>query len=147
VGNLPGTHAAVALHPGSGYGVVALLSGGYGDAAALAYLAFDSFQPAFDALAVGLAEELYAGAWASPSSGTTARPQQRPLGMGAVSNNSMAHISVRDGTLWMDRLVLDGDEVLERLFAAPPGQGLSLQSTGRPDELRCVYPHSHTPRL
>jgi hypothetical protein len=144
VGNLPGTHAAVAIHPGSGYGVVALLSGAYSDAAAVAYLAFDTFQPAFDALAVSLANELYAGLWASSESSPPAltRAMLRSPASGEVRTNvSMALISVREGTLWMDELVLNGEEVLSRLFKAPEGAGLPLQGTGRHDELRCAHQH------
>ena len=50
---MAGYHAALAIHPGTGYGVVVLLTGHYPDAAKLAYDAFEIFQPAIDAALAG----------------------------------------------------------------------------------------------
>ncbi|KZV96432.1 beta-lactamase/transpeptidase-like protein [Exidia glandulosa HHB12029] len=115
LGELGVTHAAVGVHPGSGYGVVVLMSGTYSDAAALAYAAYDAFQPAFDAALEERAARLYSGVWQSQN------------------GTSHAHINVHGGTLWLDSYVLNGAEVNLRLFGS---KTLPLRSTGRHDELR-----------
>lgn len=115
VGAMAGHHAALAIHPSSGYGVIVLLAGHYPDAAKVAYDIFGVIQPAIDLLVSEIAQTLYAGNWSSPG--------------------NTAVVSVRRGTLWLDKYVLDGSDVL-RLFGAPEGKGLALRPSGRKDEFR-----------
>ncbi|EJD43615.1 beta-lactamase/transpeptidase-like protein [Auricularia subglabra TFB-10046 SS5] len=113
LGAMAGYHAAIALHPGTSYAVVVLLGGRYPDAARLAYDAFDIFQPVFDKSLAELASSLYVGTWGS--------------------GNDTATISLERGTLYIERLVLEGRDILKNFFA--PGR-LALRSTERRDELR-----------
>ncbi|KZV96423.1 beta-lactamase/transpeptidase-like protein [Exidia glandulosa HHB12029] len=117
LGELGVMHAAVAVNPATGYGVVILMSGVYSDAAGLAYAAFDAFQPAFDSALTDRATRLYSGKWRAPTSNSTTE----------------ARIAVRQGSLWIENYVLRGTPVLQHLYglnAAP------LRSTGRRDEFR-----------
>ncbi|KZV88561.1 beta-lactamase/transpeptidase-like protein [Exidia glandulosa HHB12029] len=118
LGAMASYHSALALHPGSSYGVVILLAGHYPDAARLAYDAFDVMQPAFDAALADSATELYAGKWTGNVHG---------------NETDRAIISVEKGTLYLEELVLEGTNVLKTFFA--PGR-LALRSTERRDELR-----------
>lgn len=125
VGNLDNFHSAFALHPGSGYAVIVLLSGAYPDAGALAYDAFDVFQPAVDAALAAAVGARYAGRWRS------------------ADGRSEAALRVVRGTLWLDRYVLQGADVL-RVFGvpnAPPGRGAPIPLREvREDEFRCAAP-------
>ena len=114
---MAGYHGAVGLHPASSYGIAVLLGGRYPDATKLAYDALDFVQPAFDAAHAEAVGALYAGAWAS------------------ADGASAAAVSVDRGTLYVDRLVLNGSDVLA-LFGAP-GR-MPLRSSERRDEFRCV---------
>ena len=114
---MAGYHGALAIHPGSSYGVIVLSSGHYPDAAKIAYDIFEIMQPGFDAALAELATERYAGDWAS------------------ADGKSKATISIRKGTLYVDQLVLDGSNVLE-MFHSPGA--LPLRSSERPEEFRCV---------
>ena len=111
---MAGYHAAVAFHPGTQYGVVVLMGGHYPDAARLAYDAFDIFQPAVDGALAEAATAAYVGAW------------------GAGNNTAVTSLS--RGTLYMDKLILDGKDILANFYASE-GR-LALRETGRRDELR-----------
>ncbi|KAJ6631451.1 beta-lactamase/transpeptidase-like protein [Mycena sp. CBHHK59/15] len=86
LGAMAGYHAALAIHPGTSYGVIVLLSGHFPDAAALAYRAFEIFQPAIDQALAEVSVTRYAGEWISKD------------------GNSTASIAVSRGTLYIDRL-------------------------------------------
>ena len=116
-------HSAVALHPGTSYGVVVLLAGHYQDAAKIAYDAFDIMQPAIDAALADMSMSLYVGKWTSPE-----------------SERDYAVISLVSGTLYIEELILDGANVLKNFGAS--GR-LALRSTGRRDELRCDFSSMH----
>lgn len=118
---MAGYHSAIAIHPGSGYGVVVLLGGHYPDAAKLAYDTFEIFQPAIDAALAEAAASLYAGQWYSEDA------------------DSSALITVEKGTLYMERFVSNGTNILEMFHA--PGR-LALRSSQRRDELRCALSFS-----
>lgn len=115
---MAGYHAAVAIHPGTGYGVSVLLGGNYFDAAKLAYDAFEIFQPAIDAVLAETATNMYAGKWASDDS------------------QSSASIIVEDGTLYVEQFTSNGTDILGMFHA--PGR-LALRSSRKRDELRCVF--------
>lgn len=117
---MAGYHSAVAIHPGTGYGVVVLMAGHYSDAAKLAYDTFAIFQPAIDTALSDLAEELYAGAWYDST------PE-------AIGKPSSANIIVEKGTLYIDEYILLGVDALDKFGAS--GR-LALRSSMRPDELR-----------
>ena len=120
---MAGYHSAVAIHPGTGYGVVVLLGGHYPDGAKLAYDAFELFQPAIDRALADLSIELYVGKWAG------ADP--------SAEKKSSARITIDKGTLYIGELTLQGTNALEK-FGAPQVQRLALRSSMRRDELRCV---------
>lgn len=118
-----GYHAALAIHPGTGYGVIVLMAGHYPDAAKLAYDTFELFQPAIDRSLADLAEERYAGTWRDVS------PQPE-------MSSSSARIVVERGTLYIEEYVLLGIDVLKKFGAPGP---LALRSSMRHDEFRCVH--------
>jgi hypothetical protein len=141
VGNLPAHHTAFAVKPGSGYGVLILQSGiGAVAPAAMAYKAFDIFQPAFDRALAQRAEELYAGSWRSISHWDTDHIDQGKQHPMDPYTGSEARVVIRRGTIYIESLLLLGQEVLQHLWGAKTGNGhgVPLQSTGRPDEFRCV---------
>ena len=122
VGAMAGFHSAVAFHPGTGYGVVVLLGGHYPDAAKLAYDAFEIFQPAIDRALADLSTELYVGKWEDPDA--------------SAEKKSAARIVVEKGTLYIEELMLQGTNALEKFGAR--GR-LALRSSMRRDELRCAH--------
>ena len=122
VGNLPGFHTAVAVHPGSSYGIIILMAGSYPDAAELAYDAFEIMQPGIDRALSDLATELYAGKWVAVHSIQNA------------TEASSAIITVEGGTLYIDTYILFGVNALEKMEAK--GR-VALRPTRR-DEFRCV---------
>lgn len=120
---MAGYYSVIAIHPSSGYGVVVLLGGndsggGSFDAAKLAYDAFEIFQPAIDAVLAEAAASLYAGQWYSEDT------------------DSSALITIEKGTLYMERFISNGTNILEMFQAA--GR-LALRSSHRRDELRSVH--------
>ncbi|THH27146.1 hypothetical protein EUX98_g7049 [Antrodiella citrinella] len=117
LGAMAGHHAALAIHPGTSIGMIVLLAGHFPDAAQIAYFIFSVLQPAIDNLFTVTATQLYSGTFTDPAS------------------NSTAMVSVKRGTLWLDRYVLDGTDVLG-LFGVKQGGRMALRSSGRKDEFR-----------
>ena len=120
---MAGYHSAVAIHPGTGYGVVVLLGGHYPDAAKLAYNTFELFQPAIDRALADLSTKLYVGKWVDVDP--------------SAEKKSSARITIDKGTLYIEELTLQGTNALEK-FGALQGQRLALRSSMRRDELRYV---------
>ncbi|PIL23326.1 hypothetical protein GSI_14637 [Ganoderma sinense ZZ0214-1] len=106
LGNLPGFHTAVAIHPGTSCGVAVLVAGSYSDSAGLVYDAFEIMQPGIDKALAVLAQELYAGHWVD------AVPQ-----LNSTEPSSSARISIHKGTLYIDEFTLLGVDALEKLEA------------------------------
>ncbi|KAH9917603.1 beta-lactamase/transpeptidase-like protein [Fomitopsis serialis] len=122
LGAMAGYHAALAFHPGTGYGVVVLMGGHYPDAAKLA---FEIVQPAIDKALADLAEELYTGTW---------RDSDVDLRQEDGGNaSSSARAVVERGTLYVEEYTLLGVDALRKLGAS--GR-LALRSSMRRDELR-----------
>ncbi|RDX46309.1 beta-lactamase/transpeptidase-like protein [Lentinus brumalis] len=119
LGAMAGHHAALAIHPGTGYGVVVLMAGHYPDAAKLAYDAFEIMQPAIDKALADMAAELYVGQWRDED------PEAKA--------NSSALVAISKGTLYIEKLVLEGVDALKNFGA--PGR-LALRSSRRRDEFR-----------
>jgi hypothetical protein len=115
---MAGYHSVIAIHPGTGYGVVVFLGGRYFDAAKLAYDTFEIFQPAIDSVLAEAATALYAGSWTSED------------------RESSASIVVEKGTLYIEHFISNGTDILEKFHA--PGR-LALRSSQRHDEFRSVY--------
>jgi hypothetical protein len=127
VGAMAGYHSALAIHPGTGYGVVVFLGGNYFDATKLAYDTFEIFQPAIDGVLAEMSTALYAGSWISEE------------------GNSSASIVVEKGTLYVERFISNGTNVLGMFHA--PGR-LALRSSQRRDEFRSVLcRHSKLPPI
>lgn len=121
VGAMAGYHSALAIHPGTSYGIIVLMAGHYPDAAKLAYDAFALMQPAIDNALADMATTLYAGSWHAYSDNH--------------SKPSSARVIVEKGTLYMESYTLLGVDALSRFGA----QGrLALRPSGRRDEFRCV---------
>ncbi|KAI0738330.1 beta-lactamase/transpeptidase-like protein [Daedaleopsis nitida] len=119
LGEMVGYHTALAIHPGTGYGVVVLMTGHYADSAKIAYDAFDVFQPAIDKALAGLATQLYVGEWRDVDK--------------AAKEESSARVVIDKGTLYVERLTLSGVDALKNFGA--PGR-LALRSSERRDEFR-----------
>ncbi|KAI0824344.1 beta-lactamase/transpeptidase-like protein [Trametes gibbosa] len=115
LGAMAGYHTALAIHPGTSYGIIVLMAGRYPDAAKLAYDAFELMQPAIDRALADMATDLYAGEWR------------------ADHGNSSARVVVEQGTLYVERYVLLDVDALSKFGA----QGrLALRPSGRRDEFR-----------
>ncbi|KAJ7781723.1 beta-lactamase/transpeptidase-like protein [Mycena maculata] len=100
LGAMAGYHAALAIHPGTSYGVAVLLGGHYPDAAKIAYDVFELFQPAIDHSLADLANSMYAGKWTSSD------------------GKSSATVSVDKGTLYVEHLDVNGTDILS-MFNSP----------------------------
>ncbi|KAJ7719296.1 hypothetical protein B0H16DRAFT_1739488 [Mycena metata] len=107
---MTGYHAALAIHPGTSYGVAVLLAGHYPDAAKIAYDIFDIFQPAIDKSLAELVTSVYVGKWAS------------------LNKNSSATVLIDKGTLYAENLFVDGADILAK-FNFP--HRVPLRSTSR----------------
>ncbi|KAJ7655652.1 beta-lactamase/transpeptidase-like protein [Mycena polygramma] len=115
LGAMKSYHAALAIHPGTSYGVVVLLGGHFNDAAALAYRAFEIFQPAMDQALAEVAVARYAGDWLNKE------------------RNSSASIAVSRGTLYIDCFVADGVDILEQFH---PSSRVALRWMQQHEEFR-----------
>ncbi|KAJ7506556.1 beta-lactamase/transpeptidase-like protein [Mycena galericulata] len=100
LGAMAGYHAALAIHPGTSYGVSVLLGGHYPDATKIAYDIFEIFQPAIDQSLADLAHAMYAGKWASSD------------------GKSSATVLVDKGTLYIENLNINGTDILP-MFNSP----------------------------
>ena len=118
MGNVGGYHTAVTVNPTSGVGVVLLMAGAFPDSGELVYDTYEILQPAFDAALADATEQLYAGEWRLDGGG-----------------GSDAHVLVDDGTLYIDRLTLFGQDALKTLGA----EGRVALRPTRKDEFRSVY--------
>ena len=127
VGELYNYHSAIALHPGTSYGVVLFMAGAYMDAAAIVSHIFEIMQPYIDRALAELATAMYVGRWKS------------------ADGNSVATVTIERGTLFVEELVLNGTNAMDTFnaFNGPPEvvQGkrknrFALRTTGRRDELR-----------
>ncbi|PSR83958.1 hypothetical protein PHLCEN_2v5562 [Hermanssonia centrifuga] len=118
LGAMAGYHAAIAIHPGTSYGVIILMGARYPDAAKLAYDAFEIMQPFMDSALATLSRKLYAGKWESSD------------------GNSSASIVVEKGTLYISNLVLNGSDVLPMFNAS---ERVPLRSSERRDEFRLDF--------
>lgn len=119
VGSVAAFNTALAIHPGSSYGVSLLMSGRYSEAAKLAYDVFAIMQPAMDAALADVTTKLYAGDWVSDD------------------DMSSARVVVDKGTLFIEVLMLEGVDAL-RTLGAKTGDRFALRYAGRHDEFRCV---------
>ncbi|TFY61928.1 hypothetical protein EVJ58_g4192 [Rhodofomes roseus] len=127
LGELYNYHSAIAIHPGTSYGVVVFMAGAYMDAAAITYHIFEIMQPYIDSALAELATAMYVGRWTSPD------------GMSAAT------ITIDRGTLFAEEFVLNGTNAMDTFnaFNGPPevvqgkrGKRFALRPTGRRDELR-----------
>ncbi|OJT02589.1 hypothetical protein TRAPUB_6853 [Trametes pubescens] len=119
LGAMAGYHSALAIHPGTSYGIIVLMAGHYQDAAKLAYDAFALMQPAIDKALADIATTLYAGSWHADR--------------GDNKQASSARVIVEEGTLYMESYTLLGVDALSRFGAQAR---LALRPSGRCDEFR-----------
>ncbi|KIJ27099.1 hypothetical protein M422DRAFT_191408 [Sphaerobolus stellatus SS14] len=115
LGAMGGFQTAVALHPGTGYGVVVLLAGKQPDATEVTYDIFGIYQAAIDGVLAEYSTTLYVGEWKS------------------ADGKSNVTISLEKGTLYVESFTLLETNVLQMLFS--PGR-LALRDTRRRDEFR-----------
>lgn len=118
-GRIP--HCAIAVHPGTSYGVVVLMAGPYPDTAKLVYDTFALLQPAIDRALVDAVDALYVGSWTAETAN--------------VSAPTSARIAIERGTLYMEALVLLGADALKAFGAE---SRLAMRATGFRDEFRYV---------
>lgn len=117
VGSMAEHHAVLAVEPSTSIGVIVLLAGPFPDVAQIAYTVFSTFQPTIDNLLELTASQLYAGTFRDPASSST------------------AVVSIRRGTLWLDKYEVKGTDVLG-LFGVKQGGRMALRSSGRKHEFR-----------
>ncbi len=120
VGNLPGFATALAIHPGTSYGIAVLNAGSYPDPVALVYDAFEIMQPGIDQALSDLSHELYSGLWVDVQA------------LGNSTELSAARISVHKGTLYIDEYTLLGVDALKKMGA----EGRVALRPTRRDEFR-----------
>jgi hypothetical protein len=119
VGEFDGHYSGFAFNPASGFGAIVLMTGTYRDTESIVIEIFKHFQPAFDVLQVKAAIDTYAGHWRSKD------------------GESEALISVVDGSLWLDKYSVKGNDLLAILRDDKP-EKMALASTGRKHEFRYV---------
>jgi hypothetical protein len=119
VGEFMGHFSGFAFDPTSSFGVVVLMTGEYSDSEKVILEAFNHFLPAFDLLHETATTDMFAGTWKAVDS-----PQ-----------NNSAVISVKDGSMWLDEFLLQGQNVLGVLRGDDP-EKVALVSTGRVGEFR-----------
>ena len=120
MGEFNGHYSAFAFNPVSSFGVIVLMTGSYRDSESIVIEAFKHFQPVFDNMQTQIAVKTYAGTWKSDD------------------GKSEAVISVVDGSMWLDKYSLNGNDVLAILRDDKP-EKMALASTGREREFRCVF--------
>ena len=119
MGEFNGHYSAFAFNPASSFGVIVLMTGLYRDSESIVIDAFKHFQPVFENLQRQAARTTYAGTWKS------------------ADGKCEAVISVVDGSMWLEKYWLNGNDVLAILRDDKP-EKMALASTGREREFRCV---------
>ncbi|EPQ55044.1 beta-lactamase/transpeptidase-like protein [Gloeophyllum trabeum ATCC 11539] len=122
-GQLMAYHAEFTVNPASGYGVIVLMAGQYLNAQSITFHILDAFQPAFDVLIDQATRELYTGSWTDGEA-------------------NHVEVSSRDGSLWVDRMVLSGEDVLKLVQGTDEAEPVGLWSTGRSDQFRLAFGES-----
>ncbi|KAH9937142.1 beta-lactamase/transpeptidase-like protein [Fomitopsis serialis] len=112
-------HSAIAIHPGTSYGVVVFMAGAYMDAAQITYHIFEIVQPYVDRALAELATAMYVGHWRSSDGDSSATITVDPCANGT---NAMDTFNAFNGP----PEVVQGKR--KKRFA--------LRPTGRRDELR-----------
>lgn len=119
------------MNPEMNYGVAMLTTGPSGIASKVALDIFGQLQPSLDQLLTKNAVDNYAGTWESADQ---------------ADSESGAVLIVRDGSLWISELKLNGTDVLRMTqglsgdgSANEPGMPVMMWSTGRHDEFRSVH--------
>jgi hypothetical protein len=117
VGEFNGHYSAFALNPTSSFGVIVLMTGSYRDTESIVIEAFEQFLPGFEILQTQAAIDTYSGTWRSED------------------GKNEAVISVVDGSMWLDKYTLDGNDLLAILRDDKP-EKIALAPTGREREFR-----------
>jgi len=116
-GNLAGFHTSFSVDRATGYGVVVLMTGKYADATGIAATAAEKFfHPAFKSALAKATDKTYSGRY--------------------KSGTSEVVISVRDGALWTDKVVVNGTDLMKNLFGGYKVQPVALWPTGPKAEFR-----------
>ncbi|EIN12787.1 beta-lactamase/transpeptidase-like protein [Punctularia strigosozonata HHB-11173 SS5] len=124
-GSLPGYHTLFALNPEHSYTMILLTTGPFSGPHDIVDPALGLVQPEFERILAREAGRLYAGAWLpSPSS---ADPFQNHV-----------ELTIWDGTLWVENLVVNGTDILALFQDVPSGKArrAPLWPTGREGEFR-----------
>ncbi|EIN03774.1 beta-lactamase/transpeptidase-like protein [Punctularia strigosozonata HHB-11173 SS5] len=123
-GQLAAFHTAWTINPRAGYGIVVLMTGDYPDSQDFTMQLVDAFQPVFDALLEAEARRSYVGRWFTTPEATSAGPSSEMV------------TSLRSGTLWVDKLILNGTDTLGLLQGADRPEPVMLWPTGDPGRFR-----------
>ncbi len=121
-GQVGAYHTSFALNPAAGYGVIVLMTGPYPDSQDFTMRAVRHFQPVFDDLLEQSSKDLYAGHW-----GVVEKEGDAP---------GEAVVRIQEGTLLVEKLVLNGTDTLGLLQRTSETTPTPLWSTGRKDEFR-----------
>ncbi|KIY65470.1 beta-lactamase/transpeptidase-like protein [Cylindrobasidium torrendii FP15055 ss-10] len=124
-GTLGASRSVFSVNKDTGYGVVWMNTGASSVAGEAVHDVFEIMQPALDEILTKHSRTRYAGIWKGIG------------GDGRVKTaDSEIVVSVDGGTLWVDKFVLNGADVLEVTQA---GVSVPLWSTGREDEFRTMF--------
>jgi hypothetical protein len=129
-GSIPGYQSLFSLNPESGYAVIVLATGSNPQPATVVLDALQKLQPAFQEQLLSQIVEAYVGTWDAESE------------RGEQGGRDVAEVEVLHGQLFLNKLVVDGVDVLKSIRDAigtgEPHQTLPvpLWSTGRLHEFR-----------
>ncbi|EPQ61275.1 beta-lactamase/transpeptidase-like protein [Gloeophyllum trabeum ATCC 11539] len=124
-GQLGGYHTAFSLNPTNGFAVIVLMTGEYLDSQAPTLDAVDVLQPAIDHYIAETVARMYSGRWRAESKDEAAA--------------SDVIISIHKGSLWAERIILNGTDVLGMIYGQGKTRKVGLFSTGRVDEFRLAF--------
>ncbi|TFK53103.1 beta-lactamase/transpeptidase-like protein [Heliocybe sulcata] len=125
-GQSAGYHTAFSINPSVNYGVIVLSTGSYFDTLNLTMEIIHTVQPAFDLFIDDSMRRLYEGRWSDADSETS----------GAQSE---VIIRVDQGSIWVERIILDGSDVLQLIQRKNDTERVPLWSTGRKEEFRFAF--------
>jgi len=121
-GNLRYYHSEISINRELGFGVVVLMAGRYSDTSWFSKRAIEIFQPFFEHKLEESTRSHYSGEWVGS-------------GDSGDSGENAITLVVTNGSLWVAKCVVNGDDLLEIYVG---GNGLTLWSTGRLHEFRSV---------
>lgn len=118
-GNLPGFNTIFALDRAAGNSIIILSTGNYSVDSLAVSIATEYMHPAFQNAEVQAINETYTGLYGS--------------------GDNEAVVSFGNGTLWVDKLVVNGANILEEFGSGVDQGSVALWTTGRQNEFRYIF--------